>query len=112
MTREQFEDRISAEAHADDERDAYRDEIARARRERERWHCKDRLCGAEDCRTCHPRLKYFLNATDSRVRCPQCHGRSIRLYRQREFLIPDPRPGPPPGWRYGCRKCDIIFVPP
>jgi len=54
MTREQFEDRIAAEDYDQDGRDEYRDELAADRSYRDRWRCSDRMCGAEDCATCHP----------------------------------------------------------
>jgi len=56
--------------------------------------------------------KYWPFATPSTTLCPLCHQPAMRLY-QLAHETPWPPSGViPPGWRFGCFKCGIIFIPP
>lgn len=51
-------------------------------------------------------------ASASQTLCPLCHQAAFRLY-QLTHEVPWPPSGMiPAGWRFGCFKCSILFIPP
>ncbi|MCX6913963.1 MAG: hypothetical protein WCK27_31145 [Verrucomicrobiota bacterium] len=58
------------------------------------------------------RRRYCPTATDSEMLCPTCHQPSVRLWYVTSHHPAASDRRLPLGWRYGCYKCCIIFVPP
>jgi hypothetical protein len=58
------------------------------------------------------RRRYCPTATDSEVLCPTCHQPSVRLWHVTSHHPAASDRRLPLGWRYGCYKCCIIFIPP
>ena len=56
--------------------------------------------------------KYWPFATPSTTLCPLCHQPAMRLYQLTRETPWPPASVIPPGWRFGCFKCGIIFIPP
>ena len=56
--------------------------------------------------------KFYRDATPSAVLCPLCHQPSLRLYQVTVETAWPPSGMIPAGWRHGCFKCRIVFIPP
>ena len=51
-------------------------------------------------------------AAASSTLCPLCHQAAFRLYQVSHETPWPPNGMIPPGWRFGCFKCGILFIPP